>query len=504
MRPNKFFFANLVFAFVTLLLFIPIFQSFFYPIELEVRESTLWMHVLTMKADINIYNADYVAYANQAHGPFDPMIKYLFSILMPFLEPWQISRTPNVLFFISIFLINFYLLKKNQGIKIVIFLSILIYSMIYLLTKTYQGRADVTAMFLLSILVFLCSNRYVHSKNKGIIIASSFASLVILTNWRFFPVVLGIIFYPLLIKNRLEEIFSLQNLAKASKIIFFITLPFLIILLFFFDFQLKRYLNYFVTFFYFESFFSLNHFYNGFKHILRVEKLYLILFLLFLINYKFLIETSENFLTHFTRILFSLLIIISCTISYVYNYVGGGIYYFTPVVFVFWFIILDSFNNNQKISFDIKKIINSMFVLASSILLINAVKNSIKASYSLHTSKTKAIELHRYIFELSENKNILSESLHFQKKKYTNELIDIGDLLSYRSTQIGGNYEKTYSKHLKYIKDLKYDYIIHNFTGTKLIDELVKKNNYKIIKIFSDNYPNIGDIFILKRVGIEN
>ena len=88
----------LIFLFSILLVLIaPIIQSLFYPIELEVRESTLWMHILTMKAGINIYDSNFVAFANQAHGPFDPMIKLFISWIFPFLEPWQVSRSTNIL-----------------------------------------------------------------------------------------------------------------------------------------------------------------------------------------------------------------------------------------------------------------------------------------------------------------------------------------------------------------------------------------------------------------------
>ena len=70
------------------------------------------MHILTMKAGINIYDSNFVAFANQAHGPFDPMIKLFISWIFPFLEPWQVSRSTNILLFISIFIVNFFKLKN--------------------------------------------------------------------------------------------------------------------------------------------------------------------------------------------------------------------------------------------------------------------------------------------------------------------------------------------------------------------------------------------------------
>ena len=65
--------------------------------------------------------------------------------------------------------------------------------------------------------------------------------------------------------------------------------------------------------------------------------------------------------------------------------------------------------------------------------------------------------------------------------------------------QVGGEYEKTYKLHLDDILNGKYDYIVHNYTGSKIIDNLVLNKRYKIIKSFSDNYSNIGEVLILRK-----
>ena len=484
---------------ISLVLIAPIVQSFFYPIELEVRESTLWMHILTMKAGINIYDSNFVAFANQAHGPFDPMIKLFISWIFPFLEPWQVSRSTNILLFISIFIINFFKLKNIRSINFIIFISILVYSMIYLLTKNYQGRADVTAMFFLSILLFLCSNRKIYSNNINIILTSIIASFIILSNWRFFPICLGILFYPLILKNSFFKVFTSSNALILLKIIIFLLIPFFLILLFFFDFKLDGYLDYFVRFFYFESFFSLKHFYMGFLHLIRVEKIYFISLLLFLINYKIYKEIIENSFNSSIKVIFSLLVFLTCTISFLYNFSGGGIYYFTPLVFLFWFLIIDSVKNIKDLNFKKRTIPNISFFLISFFIIVSALKNNILSSFSLYNSKDEAQIVHNYLKELSKNPKTLSESLHFQKNKYTDEIVDIGDLLSYRSSQIGGNYEALYKRHLDNLRNQKYDYIIHNYTGSKEIDDLINSNKYEIIKLFNKNYSNIGDVLILKK-----
>ena len=72
-------------------------------------------------------------------------------------------------------------------------------------------------------------------------------------------------------------------------------------------------------------------------------------------------------------------------------------------------------------------------------------------------------------------------------------------MISYRSSQVGGNYYETYRTHLNDLSNGKYEYIIHNFTGSSIINKLIDNQDYKIIKTFSDNYSNIGDVFILRK-----
>ena len=45
------------------------------------------------------------------------------------------------------------------------------------------------------------------------------------------------------------------------------------------------------------------------------------------------------------------------------------------------------------------------------------------------------------------NDDMKSEQARLEQIKVSNEKIDIGDLISYRSSQVGGEYEKTYKSH---------------------------------------------------------
>jgi|LULK01.1.fsa_nt_gb hypothetical protein len=492
-------FLNLIYIFSSIIFFLPIIQSFYYPIELEVRESTLWLHIITIADGINIYDPLKVSYANQAHGPIDPIFKYLIYKLFPLLEPWQVSRLNNIFLYFSIFLVNFFVFKKSNNFTFIIFLSLLIYSFIFLLTKTFQGRADITAMLLLSVLCYLCSNKYIYKNNLNLLFVTFLVSIIIMTNWRFFPYCLAIGLFPKIFEKKIMNILNLKNIYFYLVFFILLLIPFIIILYIFFHLNLQKYYNYFVNFFYFENHFSTQHYIGGLKNIIRIEKIYFLLILQILVVFNILKNFKLIFFEKFIVITISLLVTLTCFVSYLYNYIGGGIYYFTPLVFFIWYLIM-FFYKNHKFNFNFRYINFYLFLFVSVFVISVAIKNSLKSSIGIYKSYSNALNLHNYLTILYEtNTNILSESLHFHKNKYSNEKIDIGDLISYRSSQVGGEYEKTYKSHLKDISNGKYEYIIHNFTGSKVIDNLITTGKYKVIKTFSGIYSNIGEVLILRK-----
>jgi len=501
MKKNLF---NLTLLIISFVLLSPISIAFFYPMELEVRESTLWLHVLTMKANINIYDGKLVAYANQAHGVMDPIIKYLINLSFPFLQPWQVSRVFWVLSYFLIFLINYLVfknLKKKNLLTASLITSIIFYSLFFLFTKTFQGRADITAFFFIILLSYLCTDRDFLYKNKAVIIAF-LAAIILLTNWRFLILVACIIAYPLAMNIKKIIVFKFYFFNRLLFLTFiFLSIP-LFIFWFFFDFNLSTFINYFIKFFYFESHFNLRHYINGLKSLLLVEKFFvLILFsiLLFFILYK---KTKKIFIyKNNLKLFFFIVVVLFSLIQYLYNYVGGGVYYFTSISIFLWFLFID-FIKNDTVYFNNNKFgFISSFLLITLIIVISvsSVKNSILASIRLVKSFNEAKISHQYFVQLSEKHLVLSESLHFFKKKYNNEKIDIGDLLSYRAFQIGGDYQDTYKKDLSDISGLQYNYIIHVFTDSSIIDDLFKKQTYDEIKSIQISATNLGKISILKK-----
>jgi hypothetical protein len=501
MKKNLF---NLTLLIIFFVLLSPILIAFFYPMELEIRESTLWLHVLTMKANINIYDGKLVAYANQAHGVMDPIIKYLINLLLPFLQPWQVSRIFWILSYFLIFLINYLVfknLKKKNLLIISLVTSIIFYSLLFLFTKTFQGRADITALFFIILLSYLCIDRDFLYKNKSVIIAF-LAAIILLTNWRFLILVACLIIYPLAMNIKKIKFFKFYFFTRLLFLTFvFLTIPLFIFWLFF-DFNSNIFINYFIKFFYFKSHLNLNHFTEGFKNLLRVEKFFVLILFSILLFYTLYKSATKIFIyKNKIKLFFFIVVVLFSIIQYLYNYVGGGIYYFTPVPIFLWFLFIDLIKNDPVYFNNIELKFKSSFLLIVLIIVISlsSVKNSILASIHLVKTFNEATLANQYFSQLFDKNLVLSESLHFFKKKYNNEKIDIGDLLSYRAFQIGGDYQDTYKKHLSDISGLQYNYIIHVFTDSSIINDLIKKQSYHEIKTIKISGINLGKISILKK-----
>ena len=63
-----------------------------FPLELEVRESPVWLHVLALRAGINVFIDETHIFINMSHGPMDTLLKAGLGIFMPFLSSHVVTR----------------------------------------------------------------------------------------------------------------------------------------------------------------------------------------------------------------------------------------------------------------------------------------------------------------------------------------------------------------------------------------------------------------------------
>ena len=67
-------------------------QVFCFPLELEYREGSGWLHALAARAGVGIYDHSHVAFLNMNHGPLEPILKQLLTTAFPFLSASMVTR----------------------------------------------------------------------------------------------------------------------------------------------------------------------------------------------------------------------------------------------------------------------------------------------------------------------------------------------------------------------------------------------------------------------------
>lgn len=177
-----------------------------YPIELEWREGSFWLHALAQSYGVNIFEDDKIAYANACHGIFDHIVKSALAGAFRFLEPQYILRA-FVLSFPAISLLAIFAQCRKNLSATVALVSALCLSCAMVITVhdighwfTCVGRSDATAFTLLAI-AYLCYSTDASSWQARLLRHFSYLAmaLVLSTNWRVYPAALMI---PLIMEQR--------------------------------------------------------------------------------------------------------------------------------------------------------------------------------------------------------------------------------------------------------------------------------------------------------------
>ncbi|MBX3736369.1 MAG: hypothetical protein KF715_06770 [Candidatus Didemnitutus sp.] len=193
-----------------------------YPIELEWREGTAWLHALAGSFGVNIFTDPHLAYANANHGIFDPLIKSVFVRALPSVEPQYILRSFVLLFPVVSLLASFVHSRRKLPLGPAVVAALgLSAAMLILLHdighwNTCIGRSDSTALTLLAVafLGYAAPGDTTLSRvsRHGACLA---IALVFSTNWRIYPVALVI---PLLVEQSRDAL-RLRDLVRLYLVI---------------------------------------------------------------------------------------------------------------------------------------------------------------------------------------------------------------------------------------------------------------------------------------------
>lgn len=194
-----YFFAFLSFASVYFAIYHFLWRFASYPIELEWREGTAWIHALAQSSGINIFEDGRVAYVNANHGIVDLIVKAAILRAFPFLEPQYILRSFVLLFPAISFLSTFVHCRRYLRGAVAFITALGLNSAMLILLhdighwNTCIGRSDSTAYTLMAV-AYLCYHTDVSTRWNRLARHISYLSiaLVLSTNWRIYPIALVI------------------------------------------------------------------------------------------------------------------------------------------------------------------------------------------------------------------------------------------------------------------------------------------------------------------------
>jgi len=504
---SRFTFTVLTLAFVLISLLVSAIV-FFYPLEIETRESTVWLAVLALKAGINIYDQSQVVFVNLNHGPFDPLLKSAIAMTFPFLESWQVTRLPVFILPYLFWVLAWKMVGKSavESFLHVLFLGSVGYLFLVVSAKEFLfvGRSDPTVAVLL--LILLCISISSSTKTIWVTALHGFLSgllgtLVILTNWRTGPTAVAILLFTFWkLRTDRQASRELMGVYVASCAIASVITSGLM-LYHVSNLNLAVYYQYFFGFYSNAAGWSIDASYNG-----SVITFLLSLFnpiaaaskggplLLALAVYAVVPGKGES--ANKGWLLLGSFSFLFCAIAYYMNYWGGGQWYFIPFLIILWFFFCTNFSR-----ITLSKL--TLLGLCALVLLCLNVQTVIFPTLQRVITMERARQFMTLVRGLQNTNSVLSEDTFLFRTSYQGELIDMGDTVSVfaKSAYFGGDFKQTVKRHFDQVRSNPPDYIITGFTESPELRTLIEEKYILIAEgpnNLTANYSNSSKLFMRK------
>ena len=483
--------------------------AFLYPLEIETRESTAWLHVLALRHGINIYDHSQVAFINQNHGPFDPIFKLSIAALFPFLESWQVTRVSILLLPYAFLLVAWkWLSKQSKSLLDPLYLGSIGYLLLIVSAKEFifVGRSDATAALLLVPLVYFSFALAPTTVGWTAAMGSlwgAFGISVILTNWRMLPVISALFLFTLWML-RFKHLSTFRTItAYIAGCACSMAVIFALVLYYSFDFDLPLYYQHFFgtytkasghghrTYAHASAIWFLGSLLNPTANLdnLKGGPLLWALVIYLLIPGKLSAENRA-------WLLLSVAVFTACTAAYFFNYYGGGQWYYVPFVIILWFFLCVNYWSMSTARQA------AVGVLAAVLLCVNA-GTVVVPSLRRVASFTGAANFMGEVRSLQARHSIVSEDTFFFRTSYRGELIDMGDMVSRirrSGNYYGDEFNRTVDRHFEKVKNDPPDYIVTGFTASPELRRLAEEN-YRWVASGPANFTanGFGESQLLRR-----
>jgi len=459
--------------------------AFFYPLEIETRESTVWLHVLALRHGVNLYDHTQVAFINTNHGPFDPLFKLLIVTLFPFLEAWQVTRFSVFILPYGFILAAWKLIGKQlrQSFVEVVYLGSVGYLFLVVSAKEFLfvGRSDATAAILLLVSTSLAISEAPKKSWSWLLYGLTCGSvgiLLILTNWRMVPVVLALFIFSLWMMRFHRQV-ALRDLALYSaSYLSACAIIFGLLLYHSFGFDLSLYYSHFFGVYSKDS----GHGHGTYAHApaswflgsllkpaarpdsLKGGPVLLALAVYFLVPGKASVQNKAWFVL-------GAFVFTACTVAYYLNYYGGGAWYYIPFLIILWFFLC---SNYQVMP------ISRLIAVGAAIIVLVCLNVRTVVTPTLWRAATlsPAYDFMSRLRTLEKANSLLSEDTFFFRTAYQGELIDMGDMVSRvrKRGYYGDDFNRTVDNHFERIRKRLPDYIVTGFTESPELRKVINED----------------------------
>jgi hypothetical protein len=465
--------------------------AFFYPLEIETRESTVWLHVLAMRDGLNIYNHNQVAFINQNHGPFDPIFKLAITALLPFLQPWHVTRFAVLALPFGFLLAAWKLLRKSgRGSAMdIAYLGAIGYVFLVVSAKEFLfvGRSDATAALFLLPLAYLSFTSAPRNSSTFVLRGILWGALgisVALTNWRMLPVVFALFVFSVWILRDRHRMTLRAVAGYAAGCAGAAAAIFAVFLYQFFDFDLSLYYKHFFgvyshssghghgTYGHASALWFLGSLFNPTASPDNLKGGPLLLALM-----VYLLVPGKGSLQNKAWLFLGSFIFASCTFAYYLNYYGGGQWYYIPFLIVLWVFLCANYSAMSRSRLSAVGILTAVFLL----LNFNTV---VTPSLQRVSTLAAAHDFLNSVRALQVENTVLSEDTFFYRTSYGGELIDMGDMIS-KVRRRGDDYygeafNRTVDTHFERTRNAPPVYILTGFTESPELRELIAEKYVQI------------------------
>jgi hypothetical protein len=447
--------------------------AFTSPLELEMREGSVWIHVLAKRAGVDIYDTARVAFVNMNHGPLDPILKAWISRCLPALPGHMVTRAFVLLTPIFLFA-SAYKISRGHLAGALLAAGTLFLFFCHMSVLMLVGRSDATAICGLTICGMLAHQLIVTPRRDWSqrsyvlrqLALGAASSALFLTSSRYLPVAAALQFMvlcgqfadfdgdrepatrPLPTRRARLGAACRQLLISIGLYVGGFSAVWVSMLLFEFHGDLQSYYQHFFGFFSAKSgwgTFPGSSFRLVPHELVESRRDSLLFFLVLVLGGLFRLRRQPGQLIAWLAML--LAIWVSVAYGYFKNQGGGGLHYFFEFFAFAWIFILHAFSRRNRWGG------LTQLLLLSVVALVLPWQDLVAQQKTLHEVRNRGRIFRREVAAVAGGQRVFGEELHLFETVYENDVVDTGDTAAAiaASGYFGPAFGKTYQA---YTRDL--------------------------------------------------